>query len=192
MALIGVIWLVGALFIIPLGPLTAGLFRVTQRFSEERTCSWREMITHVREDFRWSSLLLWSLVGGLILLIVNTQFYAGSPNQFLRYLTFTFLLFIVLWIGVMVVAFAMALRQQAPTVRRTLRNSVLMVLANAPGILISLFLLFVTSFIFLLLPPLFLLIPGWISLWGAEQTRLLLVRAGYLQPDEIADRFRGE
>ena len=81
----------------------------------------------------------------------------------------------------------LALRQKSPNLRITLRNTFIIVLANLPGVIVSIILLFITSLIFLL-PPLFLLLPGWIALWSEENVRLLLVSAGIIPTDEIADR----
>jgi hypothetical protein len=42
----------------------------------------------------------------------------------------------------------------------------------------------------IVIPPLFLLIPGVVALWGEENARLLLVASGYVPPDPFADRPR--
>lgn len=188
LAIMGMIWWLGAVLILPLGVVTAGLHRVTQRMSEERVVDWRDMLKGWRGDLGWASRLVVALVSGFFALSYVTLFYGIQPNGIVRYLSLTFLLFTFLWVGVMLVSFAMALRQEIPTLRRTLRNSIIMVFANGPSLVISLGFVIVTSIVLFVLPPLAILIPSWIALWSEEYVRLLLVRAGYLPPDEIADR----
>ncbi len=188
MGLMGIIWLVAALLFVPIGPLTAGLHRVTQRWSEERVASWREMYASWRGDALWSWWLTLALWGGELLLLINVNTYGSSQFLLLNYLSITFLLFAFIWLAVGMVAFPLALRQEEPSARRTIRNAVVMVFANLPGALVALVLLIVSTVVLILLPPLFVFVPGWIALWGQEFSRLLLVRSGYLAPDEIADR----
>ncbi|MBA3947691.1 MAG: hypothetical protein H0X37_24440 [Herpetosiphonaceae bacterium] len=190
LALSGLIWYVGAILIIPLGTVTAGLHRVAQPLSEERASNWHTMLEHLRDDLRWSTLLIWSLVAGFLFLSYNLVFYSNSGSQYLRYLAVTIFVFVLIWLAVMLVAFPMALRQEDRALRQTLRNSIVLVFSSLPSMLVSLLLLGITTALLLALPPLFVLIPGWVALWGEEQTRLLLVRAGYLTPDEFADRPR--
>jgi hypothetical protein len=53
---------------------------------------------------------------------------------------------------------------------------------------VSLVLLVLVSGLLLVIPPLFLLLPGVIALWGEENARLFLVGSGHIAKDEIADR----
>jgi uncharacterized membrane protein YesL len=99
-----------------------------------------------------------------------------------------FLTLLIIWSGVTLFAFPMALRQHDQNLRTTLRNALLMVFANAPGVLISLVLLVIVTIILVVLPPLFVVLPGMIALWGEENTRMLLVASGYIAKDEFADR----
>lgn len=191
MMIMGLIWYLGALLLVPIGPLTAGMHRAIQPMTEERTTSWRTMIQGFRRDWGWSTRLVLCLVLGAVIIAANMNFYGASDQPILQYLGITFFVFLILWLCVAVLAFAMALRQHDLKVVRTLRNTIVMVGANMPGMVVSFILLGITSIIFFILPPLFILLPSWIALWGQEQTRLYLVQAGYIPPDEIADRVRG-
>jgi len=190
LALVSILWLVGAILIVPLGIVTAGLHRVTQPMTEERSPDWRDFYVHWREDFRWSTLLVAVLMFIWGSVVFNIWFYAGSSVAALRLLAILFATVLIIWFGVMLFTFPLALRQAEQHLRTTLRNAILMTLANAPGVLVSMLLLLVFSILLFVLPPLFLLLPGVIALWSAENTRLLLVASGYIAKDEFADRER--
>lgn len=178
------------LLLLPLGPTTAALHRVARPMTEERSTTWRAFFGHLRADLGWSTRLLAVLVLGFFTIQINIGFYSTSTATPLRFLSIFFLTLLILWAGVALYAFPMALRQQQQRVRTTLRNTTLLVLANTPGVLISLILVLAFSLLLLALPPLFVLVPAVITLWGQENVRLLLVASGYLPKDEIADRER--
>ncbi len=183
------LWWVGALLIVSLGPATAALHRMTQRMTEERASSWMSFGERFREDWGWSSRLVWTLLLGLVLWEINRSFYQQSPSPTVQLFSGVFLVITILWIGMLLYAVPVALRQTEPRLGMTLRNTALMVIANLPGMVVSLVLLFLSCLV-LLIPPLFLILPGWIALWGEENVRLLLVASGYLPPDEFADSPR--
>jgi uncharacterized membrane protein YesL len=184
------LWYISAALVLPVGVATAGLHRVMQPVSEERTTDWRRMWEHARADLRWSSLLMAALVGGVFVIINAIGFYSGSTNSVIAFLAILFGTGLIVWIGIAFFAFPLALRQEEPGLRTTLRNSLIMVAANAPGVLVSLVLLLIVSVILVVLPPLFVVLPGVIALWSEENARLLLVASGYIPPDEVADRPR--
>jgi len=178
------------LLIVPLGPATAALQRIVKPMTEERSSSFRPFWQHLRSDWRWSTLLMWVLLLGLVLWLVNLSFYSASTSPGMAIVSGIFLVLVLLWIGVMLFAIPIALRQTEQRLPITLRNSLVVVLANIPGVLVTLILLFFSSLLLFILPPLFLVVPGWIALWGAENVRLLLVASGQIEPDEFADAPR--
>ncbi len=108
----------------------------------------------------------------------------------MRWLSIPFGTLMLVWLGTNMYAFPLALRQEDRRLRTTLRNAVVLVISNAPGVLISMVLLLLLVILLVVLPPLFLVLPGVVALWGQENVRLLLVATGYLKKDEIADRER--
>jgi uncharacterized membrane protein YesL len=190
LAISSVLWYAGAIFLLPLGIVTAALHRVTRPMTEERASSWRNFFDHLRPDLRWSSLLAVIVVGSFVVISANISFYNATPNTTLRLVTTLFVGLQIIWIGVALFAFPIALRQEDQSVRRTLRNAVVMTLANLPGVLVSMVLLLLLCVFLLVIPPLFVMIPGVVALWGEENARLLLVASGYLAEDPIADRPR--
>lgn len=178
------------LLLLPLGPTTAALHRLAQPMSEERSVAWRSFFSHLRADLVWSSKLLVTLVLGFFMIQVNIRFYGASESTVLRFIGILFLTLLIIWSGVALYAFPLALRQEDRRLRTTLRNAVVMVLTSAPGLLFALPLLIALALLLLVLPPLFALVPGVIALWGQENARMLLVATGYVAKDEIADRER--
>ncbi len=191
LALVSLFWYIGAAMILPLGVVTAGLHRVTRPMTEERAANWRDFFGSMREDLGWSSLLAAVLALGFLLIGININFYAGIDSP-LQALTILFLTFFLIWVTMALFAYPMALRQRERRLRTTLWNAALISMGNAPGVLISLILLIMVCAVLVVVPPLFILLPGVIALWGQENARLLLVASGYLQRDEFADRERHE
>lgn len=188
LAMISLLWYAAALLLVPLGAATAALHRVTKPISEERAVHWRTFLVHLRADLRWGSILVWTLLIGLIILQANIGFYNAAPSQTLRLITLIFVGLMFLWLGMALYAFPLALRQQEQRLGLTLRNARVMVLANVPGVFVSLVLLALLLALLTIIPPLFILLPGALALWGEENARLLLVASGHLAPDEVADR----
>lgn len=188
--LISVFWYAAAIFILPIGVATAGLHRVVKPMTEERSADWRHFYRHMRPDLRWSSLLALIIILGFILIQINIRFYGAAESSVLQFISILFGTFLIIWSGMALFVFPLALRQEQQQVRTTLRNAVIMVLANAPGVLISLILLIILVVVLVLVPPLFAIVPGVVALWGAENARMLLVGSGYIAKDEIADRER--
>jgi uncharacterized membrane protein YesL len=186
----GTIVLFIGVLLVGLGPPSAALHRIVQRMTEERASSWNTFWGHLRADFGWSLRLSLTLLFVLVLMLINNSFYAATPNSPLQLISGFFMIATFLWLGVMMYALPMALRQNEQSLRSTLRNAIVVALANLPGLIVSLVLLLITTTILIVLPPLFLLVPGWVALWSEENVRMLLVASGHLQPDEIADRPR--
>jgi uncharacterized membrane protein YesL len=177
--------------LVGVGPPSAALHRIARPMTEERASSWNTFWSHLRADFGWSLRLSLTLLVILFLWLLNSSFYAGATNSMLQLVSGFFFVATIVWLGIMMYALPMALRQVEQSLRSTLRNAVVVALANLPGLIVSLILLFITTGILIVLPPLFLLVPGWVALWTEENVRLLLVASGHLAPDEIADRPRG-
>ncbi len=190
LALTGLFWYIGALLVLPIGVVTAAIHRVVQPMTEERASDWRKFFDHMRGDLGWSTKLMLVLVVVPLVMQINIQFYSAADLPAVQIVGFFFTILLVVWFGVMLFAFPMALRQQTQQLGMTLRNTVVMVFANLPGVFLSLVLLALLVALLFIIPPLFMLIPGVVTLWGQENIRLLLVASGYLPEDEIADRPR--
>jgi uncharacterized membrane protein YesL len=190
LAIVSVFWWIGVVLIIPVGAATAAAHRVLLPATEERSTNWRRFFDYLRTDFLWGSKLTLVLIGVAVLLQLNIRFYSASEQPVLQGVSILFVTLSLVWLGVMLYAFPIALRQQEQQFRMTLRNTIVMVLANLPGVLLSLLILALIGALFIIIPPLFVLLPGLVMLWGQENVRLLLVATGYLPEDEIADRPR--
>jgi len=181
--------LVAAWALVPISAATAGLHRVTQPMTEERATSINRFWSNFRGDWGWSTRLGLVLLLGFIVWEGNRRFYTQSTSGALLLFSGFFLTLELVWLGISTYAWPLVLRQTDLRLRTTLRNAVVLVLANLPGVIVSYVLLFISCLI-LLIPPLFVLIPGFIALWSEEYMRLLLVGSGLIPPDEIADQVR--
>lgn len=190
LAMISIMWYIGAFLILPVGAVTAALHRVTQPMSEERAADWRSFATHLRRDVGWGTALVSLVIVMFVLLLTNIRFYALSPATPLHIVALFFTTLLIVGTGIALYVFPVALRQEDQRIGRTLRNALVMTMGNLPGALVSIVLLLVVCSILLFVPPLFVLIPGVVALWGEENARLLLVAAGYLPEDPFADRRR--
>jgi uncharacterized membrane protein YesL len=188
--IISLLWYAAAILILPLGVATAALHHVVKPMTEERSANWRNFFGYLRADLRWSSLLALILALGYLLIQTNISFYGTAESGVFQVVAIFFGTLLIIWLGLTLFAFAVAIRQEEQQLRTTLRNSLILVIANAPGVLLSLILLLLVTTVLLVLPPLFAIVPGVIALWGAENTRQLLVASGYIERDEIADRQR--
>lgn len=190
LAMVSIMWYIGAVLILPIGVVTAALHRVTQPMSEERAADWRRFLAHVRRDLGWGSALMALMIVMFALLLINIRFYALSSATPLRILALFFMTLLVVGAGIALYVFPLALRQEHQHVWRACRNALVMTVGNLPGALVSLVLLLILCGVLLFVPPLFVLIPGVVALWGEENARLLLVAGGYLPEDPFADRQR--
>jgi uncharacterized membrane protein YesL len=184
------LWWLLALPLVTLGPASAALHRVTQPMTEERATAARRFWEHFRADWGWSSLLVWTMLLGLLLWDINRRFYGSVGGSALLILSGLFLVLGLIWIAMLLFALPLALRQADRRLRTTVRNAAVLVLANLPGVIVSLILLFITSLVLLIIPPLFIVVPGWIALWTEENVRLLLVESNIIPADEFADSPR--
>jgi len=187
---VSVLWTIGAVLIVPLGGVTAALHRVTRPMTEERVEDWRLFFRYTRDYFVWGSKLVWLFIIGWVVLFANISFYNASSSTALRFVGYLFGTLAIVWTGMGLFAFPLAVRQHEQRLRITLRNAVVMVLANAPGVLVSLVLLFLLVLLLTVIPPLFLIVPGVVALWAEENVRMLLVASGHIEPDAFADAPR--
>ncbi len=189
LGMVGIFWYIGAALIVTLGPATAALHR-DHPANDRRT---RCQLAYVPRSLSswtgsWSSILVWLLLGVLLLIDINRQFYAQAVSSFLPLFSIFFFVLELIWFTITLFAMTLALRQEDRRLRTTLRNTAIIILANLPGIIVSMILLLISSIVLLILPPLFLLVPGYIALWTEENARLLLVAGGHLPEDEFADQ----
>lgn len=190
LALASLLWYLSAALILPIGAATAALHRVTQPMSEERASSWRSFFTYMRRDVGWGTGVVALLFVMFVALLTSIPFYGSSTSTALRIVALFFASVLIVGLGVTLYVFPVALRQEEQHVWRALRNALVMTLGNLPGAVVSLVLLTILCGILLVLPPLFVIVPGVVALWGEENARLLLVAGGYLAEDPIADRVK--
>src|SRR5947209_3451644 len=93
------LYIVMLLSVLTLGPSNAGLYAVAERVTDGRTSSWRDFIGGMRAYpvLSWKVYGLWML--GLIVILVNLQFYSLNGTTIASFLYVLFLYFTVVWFG---------------------------------------------------------------------------------------------
>src|SRR5207244_3770881 len=94
-----ILYIVLLLSVLTLGPTNAGLYAVAERVTDGRTSSWRDFFTGMRAYavLSWKLYGLWML--GLVIILVNLQFYTLNGTTIASFLYVLFLYFTVVWFG---------------------------------------------------------------------------------------------
>jgi uncharacterized membrane protein YesL len=174
-ALLYIVLLLGVL---SLGPSNVGLFTIAERITEGRTSSWRDFIAGVRAypSLSWKIYGLWML--GLIVILFNLQFYAGSANTLFSFLYVLFLYFTVVWFGLLIYIGPLMVLQTDKRIRTIARNAALMTFGRPIFTLVTLVLMaiIVVASIFV---PLLLVVAtfSFLALWSFRAALALIAEA---------------
>jgi uncharacterized membrane protein YesL len=174
-ALLYIVLLVGVL---SLGPSNAGLYAIAERVTDGRTSSWRDFIAGVRAHpaLSWKIYGLWML--GLIVILVNLQFYSGTPSTVFSFLYVLFLYFIVVWFGILIYIGPLMLIQTDKRIRTIARNAALMTFGRPLFTLITLVLMAIIVVASIFVPILLLVATcSFLALWSFRATLTLVAEA---------------
>src|SRR6187399_2194770 len=86
-----ILYIVMLLSVLTLGPTNAGLYAVAERVTDGRTSSWRDFFAGMRAHpvLSWKVYGLWML--GLVIILVNLQFYSSNGSTIGSFLYILFL-----------------------------------------------------------------------------------------------------
>lgn len=151
---VSVLWWLSVLLIIPGPPATAGLYYLAHRIVHERRVEFSFFWEEAKRSFGKS----WQLAGvnllGLIIVLVNFNFYLRLNNA-LRYAAILWLYLLLLWLAMQIYLFPLLFEMEEPRLGWILRNAVLLPLIRPGYTLLLLILLiavtFLSSVLFLLL-----------------------------------------
>lgn len=151
---VSVLWWLSVLLIIPGPPATAGLYYLAHRIVHERRVEFSFFWEEAKQSFGKS----WQLAGvnllGLIIVLVNFNFYLRLNNA-LRYAAILWLYLLLLWLAMQIYLFPLLFEMEEPRLGWILRNAVLLPLIRPGYTLLLLILLiavtFLSSVLFLLL-----------------------------------------
>ncbi len=177
----GFVWppiVAGLLAVLPLATATAGLYSVAQRISEGRACHVRDFFVGMRRYMLpgWYTAGLWSI--GLLVILVNLQFYARLPNLFGIVLTGFWLVVLLIWLCMLVYMFPLLLIQPQTRWWVRMRYAFALAMGRPLFTLVTLILMLFLVLLTALVPVLSLVVTVvLLAQWSMRATLLLLEEA---------------
>jgi uncharacterized membrane protein YesL len=171
-------YIVLLLGVLTLGPANAGLYAVAERVADGRTSSWRDFIAGLRSyaKLSWKIYGLWML--GLIVILVNLQFYSQIDSPITSFLYVLFLYFSVVWFGFLMYIGPLMVLQTDKRIRTIARNAALMTFGRPLFTLVTLALMAIVVATSIWLPILLLLATAaFMAIWSFRATLTLVSEA---------------
>lgn len=171
-------YIVMLLGVLSLGPSNAGLYAVAERVTDGRTSSWRDFIAGVRAypALSWKVYGLWML--GLVVILVNLQFYSSNGTTIASFLYVLFLYFAVVWFGFLIYIGPLMQLQTDKRIRTIARNAALMTFGRPVFTLVTLALMAVIAVASIWLPILLLLAAvSFLAIWSFRAALTLISEA---------------
>ena len=169
------LYVVMLLSVLTLGPTNAGLYAVAERVTDGRTSSWRDFFAGLRANpvLSWKVYGLWMF--GLIIILVNLQFYSSNGTTIASILYVLFLYFTVVWFGFLMYIGPLMQLQTDKRLRTIARNAALMTFGRPLFTLVTLALMAAIAIGSILLPILFVLATAaFLAIWGFRAVLTLL------------------
>jgi uncharacterized membrane protein YesL len=171
-------YIVLLLGVLTLGPSNAGLYAVAERVADGRTSSWRDFIAGIRAHpaLSWKVYGLWML--GLIVILINLQFYTQIGSTIGSFLYVLFVYFAVVWFGVLLYIGPLMQLQTDKRIRTIARNAALMTFGRPIFTLVTLALMAIIVAASVFIPLILLLITfSFLALWSFRATLTLVAEA---------------
>lgn len=171
-------YIVLLLGVLTLGPANAGLYAVAERVADGRTSSWRDFIAGLRgyAKLSWKVYGLWMV--GLIVILVNLQFYSQIDSPITSFLYVLFLYFSVVWFGFLMYIGPLMVLQTDKRIRTIARNAALMTFGRPLFTLVTLALMAIVVATSIWLPILLLLATAaFMAVWSFRATLTLVSEA---------------
>src|SRR5215212_8210483 len=172
------LYIVMLLSVLTLGPSNAGLYAVAERVTDGRTSSWRDFFAGMRAYpvLSWKIYGLWML--GLIIILVNLQFYNLNGTTIGSFLYVLFLYLTVVWFGFLMYIGPLLQLQTDKRIRTIARNAALMTFGRPLFTLVTLALMAIIVFASIWLPILMLLATAsFMAVWSFRATMTLIAEA---------------
>jgi uncharacterized membrane protein YesL len=172
------LYIVMLLAVLTLGPSTAGLYAVAERVTDGRTSSWRDFIGGLRAYamLSWKLYALWMI--GLIVILVNLQFYSLNGTTIASFLYVLFIYLGVVWFGLLIYIGPLMLLQTDKRIRTIARNAALMTFGRPLFTLVTLALMAIIVVISIWLTILLLLATAsFMAIWSFRAALTLIAEA---------------
>ena len=172
------LYIVMLLSVLTLGPTNAGLYAIAERVTDGRTSSWRDFFAGMRAN----SVLSWKVYGlwmfGLVIILVNLQFYSLNGTTITSILYVLFLYFTVVWFGFLMYIGPLMQLQTDKRIRTITRNAALMTFGRPLFTLVTLALMAIITIASIWLPILFLLATtSFLAVWSFRAVLTLIAEA---------------
>jgi uncharacterized membrane protein YesL len=164
--------------VLTLGPANAGLYAVAERVTDGRTSSGRDVVDGLRSyaKLSWKIYGLWMV--GLIVILVNLQFYSQNSSTIASFLYVVFIYFLVVWCGFLIYIGPLMILQTDKRIRTIARNAALMTFGRPLFTLVTLALMAIIVFASIWLPILMLLATAaFMAVWSFRATLTLITEA---------------
>ena len=172
------LYIVMLLSVLTLGPTNAGLYAIAERVTDGRTSSWRDFFAGMRANpvLSWKVYGLWML--GLVIILVNLQFYSSNSTTIASILYVLFLYFTVVWFGFLMYIGPLMHIQTDKRIRTIARNAALMTFGRPLFTLITLALMAIIVVASIWLPILLLLAAvSFLAIWSFRAVLTLIAEA---------------
>ncbi len=172
------LYIVMLLSVLTLGPSNAGLYTVAERVTDGRTSSWRDFIAGMRAYpvLSWKVYGLWML--GLVVILINLQFYSLNGTTIASFLYILFLYFTIVWFGFLMYIGPLMQLQTDKRIRTIARNAALMTFGRPLFTLVTLALMALIAFASIWLPILLLLATvSFLAVWSFRAVLTLIAEA---------------
>jgi uncharacterized membrane protein YesL len=172
------LYIVMILSVLTLGPTNAGLYAVAERVTDGRTSSWRDFFAGMRANpvLSWKVYGLWML--GLIIILVNLQFYSLNGTTIASFLYVLFLYFTIVWFGFLMYIGPLMQLQTDKRIRTIARNAALMTFGRPLFTLVTLALMAIIAIASIWLPILLLLATvSFLAIWSFRAVLTLIAEA---------------
>jgi uncharacterized membrane protein YesL len=173
-----ILYIVMLLSVLTLGPSNAGLYAIAERVTDGRTSTARDFFAGVRANLvlSWKVYGLWML--GLVVILVNLQFYSQNESIIASFLRILFLYFIVVWLGFLMYIGPLMQIQTDKRIRTIARNAALMTFGRPVFTLVTLVLMLAITIGSIFLTILFLLATGsFLAIWSFRVVLTLIEEA---------------
>ena len=182
--------------LIPVPFALVGIAIIAHRSVRGLAVSWR-LIWEAVKEFGPRALLLGAIIlGGYVIFLANIWFYnsfdiSPIPSQVTRWLTPLWLIMVLIWTGVTFYAGAFLIELEEPKMLMILRNSLSLTVLSPLTTLILLVIVAALTVLSVMLPVLFVVLPGFAATLSINAVRTLItaIREKYPTPaeDEASD-----
>ncbi len=166
------------LSVLPMAPATAGLYYMLNRLTEGYAIKISDLFSGMRRYAipAWKNFGFWML--GLIVILINLQFYNAVTNVFTAILVLLWFYALLVWLSLLIYLFPLLMLQSNASLRLTARNVFVMTLGRPFFTVVTMMLMSIVVAINYVLPFLAPIVTVvFLALWSMRATRMLVAES---------------